>query len=372
MKLFALPTQVHSFDTVREFWREYNIGAGDVVFTHRSVHGLYLKDLGSDCDILFYEQFGKGEPTHTLIDTARCAVGPRGYRRIVAVGGGAVADTAKFLALAGSDSTLDLLEKRAPLIKEKTLIIVPTTCGTGSEVTNLAVVAVNEKETKFGLGGDAFYADHAVLIPELLAHLPYDYFFYSSVDALIHAAESLVSPRSNSYTELFSLSALRMILGGYRHIAEHGRESRRSQLKQLLVASNYAGVAFGNTGVGAVHALSYPLGGKYRVPHGQANYQFFLPVFRAYDRIRPKGQLGVLQQAIATSLALTDATQAWSALELLLERLLPLKALREYGMTTEEIDTFTDSVLDRQQRLLANNYVALTRADIRAIYERRY
>ncbi|MBT9175779.1 MAG: Long-chain-alcohol dehydrogenase 1 [Firmicutes bacterium] len=372
MKFFALPPQVHSFDTAREFWREFNIDAGDLVFTHQFIYEAYLKDLTPACEFLFYEQFGTGEPTHHLIDAVRLAISPHNYRRIIAVGGGTVADTAKFLALAGSDRTQDLLEKRAPLVKEKALIIVPTTCGTGSEVTNLAVVAVDEKETKFGLGGDAFYADSAVLIPELLVSLPYDYFFYSSVDALIHAAESLVSPRSNSYTELFSLSAIQMILASYRHVAEHGRESRFSQLRQLLVASNFAGIAFGNTGVAAVHALSYPLGGKYHVPHGESNYQFFLPVFRTYDRLRPDGQIGLLRQAIATSLALLDDREAGSALELLLGRLLPQKSLREYGMTPEEIDLFTDSVLEQQQRLLANNYVELDRACIRAIYEERY
>jgi len=372
MKLFGLPTEVHCFDTTSEFWREFNIGAGDLVFTHQLVYDLYLAALPCTCDFLFYEQFGTGEPTHTLIDAVRRAIRPRDYRRIVAVGGGAVADTAKFLALAGSHSTVALLEKRAPLVKEKVLVIVPTTCGTGSEVTNLAVVAVDEKETKFGLGGAAFYAGQAVLIPELLASLPYDYFFYSSVDALIHAAESLVSPRSNSYTELFSLKAISLILTSYRHITEQGRDARFSQLKSLLLASNYAGIAFGNTGVAAVHALSYPLGGKYHVPHGQANYQFFLPIFLAYDRLRPEGSIRVLRGTIATALAADSDHSVWAALEQLLDRLLPLKPLREYGMTSEEIDSFTDSVLAEQQRLLANNYVALDRACIRAIYAARY
>jgi 4-hydroxybutyrate dehydrogenase len=372
MRLFSLPTQIHCFDTAGEFWREFNVGAGDLVFTHRFIYDAYLAALPSACDFLFYEQFGTGEPTHTLVDAVRRAISPRAYRRIVAVGGGAVADTAKFLALDGSHPALDFLEKRAPLVKGKALVIVPTTCGTGSEVTNLAVLAVEEKETKFGLGGDAFYAEYAVLIPELLASLPYDYFFYSAVDALIHAAESLVSPRSNSYTELFSLQAISLILASFRHIAEHGRDARFGQLKQLLLASNYAGIAFGNTGVAAVHALSYPLGGKYHVPHGQANYQFFVPVFRAYDRLRPDGHIRVLRSAIATALTVDSDHGVWSALELLLSRLLPQKQLREYGMTTDEIDSFTYSVLEKQQRLLSNNYVELDRACIRAIYAARY
>lgn len=372
MKIFSLPPAVHYFATTHEFWREFNLGAGDLVFTHQFIYDSYLKDLNSACDFLFYEQFGTGEPTHHLVDSARLAIGPQNYRRIIAVGGGAVADTAKFLALDGAHLTLDLLEKRAPLSKNKGLIIVPTTCGTGSEVTNLAVVAVDEKETKFGLGGDAFYADAAVLIPELLVSLPYEYFFYSSVDALIHAAESLVSPRSNSYTELFSTSAIKMILSSYLHIAEQGRDSRFCQLKSLLIASNLAGIAFGNTGVAAVHALSYPLGGKYHVPHGQANYQFFLPVFRAYDRLRPQGQIALLRKEIATSLALPDDREAFSSLELLLGRLLPLQPLRAYGMALEEINSFTDSVIEKQQRLLVNNYVELDRPCIRAIYRERY
>jgi len=124
--------------------------------------------------------------------------------------------------------------------------------------------------------------------------------------------------------------------------------------------------------VGAVHALSYPLGGKYHVPHGEANYQFFVPVFRTYDWLCPDGQIGLVRSSIATELTAPSDHTVWVALELLLNRLLPLRPLRDYGMTIEEVDAFTDSVIEKQQRLLANNYVALDRARIRAIYEERF
>ncbi len=110
-----------------------------------------------------------------------------------------------------------------------------------------------------GLGTDELFADHAVLIPELVKGLPYRFFVASSIDALIHAIESYVSPKANPYTEVFSVKAMELILKGYMQIIEKGEEYRKEIIEEFVIGSNYAGIAFGNTGVGAVHALSYPL-----------------------------------------------------------------------------------------------------------------
>ena len=175
--------------------------------------------------------------------------------------------------------------------KVRELIAVPTTCGSGSEVSNVTIAELTELHTKMGLAADELFPDHAVLIPELLEKLPYSYFAASAIDALIHAVESFVSPKASRYTEMFSLKAVEMIIGGFKDMIQHGPDYRMNLLEDFLVASNFAGIAFGNAGTGAVHAMSYPLSGKYHVPHGEANYPFFTTIFAKYAELNPKGKL---------------------------------------------------------------------------------
>ncbi len=214
-------------------------------------------------------------------------------------------------------------------------------------------------------------ADSAVLVPELLSGLPFKFFAASSVDALIHAFESSLSPKATPYTELFGLKAIEMIIKGYKVIAEKGEEARKPLLKDFLIASNYAGVAFGNAGCGAVHAMSYSLGGKYHVPHGEANYAVFLGVFKTYQKMAPKGKIQVLNAIVADILG-CNTDNVYDELEKLLNKILQRKPLREYGVTREDIDTFTENVMAKQTRLMNNNYVPLDAAAVKRIYEELY
>lgn len=222
-----------------------------------------------------------------------------------------------------------------------------------------------------GLADDALLADDAVLIPELVRGLPYKFFVCSSIDALIHAVESYVSPKSNPYTQIFCRAAIESIIDVFKHIAAQGPEYRLERLREMLIASNYAGIAFGNTGVGAVHALSYPLGGNYHVPHGEANYQFFTEVFKFYYKKKPFGNITEVNALLAHLLG-TDTEHVYEELDYLLGKLLSKKPLHTYGMKPEEIDGFTGNVLQTQQRLLANNHVELTREEIKEIYSTLY
>jgi 4-hydroxybutyrate dehydrogenase len=229
-----------------------------------------------------------------------------------------------------------------------------------------------EKQTKLGLGVDEMYADQVVLIPELVKGLPYKFFVFSSIDALIHGFESFVAPKSNCYTELFGVRAINLILNGYLKMVRDGENSRFDIIEDFLVASNYAGIAFGNTGVGAVHALSYPLGGNYHVPHGEANYQFFVEVFETYQRLKPEGKIQKLTTILAQALQLEEDDAVFEQLEAILNKLLPKKRLRDYGMKATEIETFSVSVLEKQQRLLVNNYTPFTKETIMDIYRKLY
>jgi 4-hydroxybutyrate dehydrogenase len=206
--------------------------------------------------------------------------------------------------------------------------------------------------------------------------LPYPIFAFSAIDAMVHAAESYLSPKANAFTEIFSLSAFSKLLAGFAAVLENGHEYRKEIISDFLTASCFAGIAFSNAGVGPVHALAYPLGGNYHVPHGETNYQFFAQVFNLYQREKPAGKIETLAGLIAGPLGQLDIKAsedaAFTGLETMLRQLLPLKNLREYGMKEEEIGSFAQSVMDNQQRLLVNSYIPFTLQHAEDMYASRY
>ena len=280
------------------------------------------------------------------------------------IGGGTIIDIAKILALDSILPIEDLYDGKLPIKRTKKLVLVPTTCGTGSEVTNIAILALTRRHTKKGLANDCMYADSAILVPELLKGLPFKFFATSSIDALIHAMESSLSPKGNATLRLFGYKAISMILNGYKEIAARGPEARMDYLEDFLLASNYAGISFGNAGCAAVHALSYPLGATYHVP-------MLTGVMNKYMELKSDGKIADLNQHIAGILG-CDTREVYEKLEELLNVLLPKKALHEYGVREEELETFTDSVMTEQGRLMANNFVPLSREQVLEIYRKLY
>ena len=371
MQLFKLGSKIHQFEGFDAFAKTFQIGEGDLVLTHGFLYEPFMKKLNLKADFIMQESFGSGEPSDEMMNAILAEAKRKPFERIFAIGGGTVLDIAKLLVLKDVDNVVNAFEKTVPLIKEKELIAVPTTCGTGSEVTNITIAEIKSKQTKMGLAVDQLIPDDAVLIPELLKGLPYKFYIYSSIDALIHAIEAYVSPKANAYTRMYSIQAIETIMEIYKGILDKGETYRFERLEDMAIASNLAGIAFGNAGVGAVHALSYPLGGMYHVPHGEANYQFFTEVFKLYNQKNPEGRIKGVNSLLANILDV-DEEQVYDEVERVLGQLLSKNPLRSYGMKTSEVETFTVSVLEGQQRLLANNYVELTGEDIQGIYTRLY
>ncbi|WMM25329.1 4-hydroxybutyrate dehydrogenase [Tissierella sp. MB52-C2] len=371
MRQLVVKPEIYKFNNCAEFVGDFPITEKDLVLTNEYIYQPYFGDFKLPCHVVYQEKYGVGEPSDEMIDKIFADIKDIGFNRVIAIGGGSVIDIAKLFVIKNASNTLELFEKSIPMIKDKELIIIPTTCGTGSEATNISIAELKSKGTKMGLAIDELYADYAIIIPEMLKTLPYKFFVTSSIDALIHAIESLVSPKSNCYTELFSIKAIEIILKGYLDIIEKGEDYRIEIIEDFLIASNYAGIAFANTGVGAVHALSYPVGGTYHVPHGEVNYQFFVEVFRTYNRLNPDGRIKDVNKMLADIIG-TTVENVYDELEKILNNLLPKKSLREYGMKEEEIEEFTISVLEKQQRLLANNYTELSRDEIKGVFARLF
>lgn len=371
MELIKISTKIHKYDGFKEFAETFAIGERDLILTHGFLYEPFMKPLDLEARVIIQEAYGSGEPSDEMMNAILADAKGAPFDRIFAIGGGTVLDIAKILVLKDLDNVVDAFEKTIPLIKEKELIAVPTTCGTGSEVTNITIAEIKSKQTKMGLAVDQLLPDHAALIPDLLKGLPYKFYIYSSIDALIHAIESYVSPKANAYTRLFSVKAIETILDIYLNIIDKGEAYRFERLEDMAIASNYAGIAFGNAGVGAVHALSYPLGGRYHVPHGEANYQFFTEVFKLYTKKNPEGVIKEINQCMA-SLLDAKPEEVYESIEGLLNELLSKNQLRSYGMLEEEKESFTDSVIEGQGRLLANNYVPLSREEILGVYTSLY
>jgi 4-hydroxybutyrate dehydrogenase len=312
-------------------------------------------------------KYGKGEPNDRMVEEILEDIKEVSYTRVIAIGGGSILDVAKLFVLKNIAPVQELFERKLEIVKEKELILVPTTCGTGSEVTNISILELLKKKTKMGLAVDELYGDYAVLIPELLDTLPFESFATSSMDAFIHAIESFLSPKANAFTKLYSCKAMEMIVQGYQQIAKHGQESRKEWMNDFLVASTYAGIAFGNAGCAAVHALSYPLGAVFHIPHGEANYAMFNGVFQKYMQIEPDGRIVELNKRLADILD-CEVSEVYEHLETLFASILARKPLQQYGVTKEHLVDFAESVMINQGRLLANNYVTLSKEQIQEIY----
>ena len=367
VEIIFKPT-LHQFRTCLEFAEEFQLTAQDLILTNEYIYQPYFGQMNLGCHVLFQEKYGSGEPTDVMVDAILADAARTGCKRVVAIGGGTVIDIAKVLAVSDGEG-VDALYDRAPnLEKKRELILIPTTCGTGSEVTNIAIMARTRLGTKLGLVGPAMYADSAVLIPELLEGLPFPVFATSSIDALVHAVESSLSPKATPYTKLFGYKAIEMILRGYQRIVSQGREVLHELLEDFLVASNFAGLAFGTAGCAAVHAMSYPLGGKYHVAHGESNYAMFTGVLKNYMEIKQDGEIAVMNQYLADLLG-CSTTEVYDQLEQLLNQILPKKPLHAYGVTQDDLKEFTHSVITGQGRLMANNFVPLDEARVLKIYQ---
>lgn len=373
MQALRVVPKIFYFDTFKEFNEEFNLGKGDILVTNEWMYTPYVKPLGIDIPVIYQEKYGKGEPSDEMIDAMVKDMGQYDYNRIIAFGGGTIVDICKILALEPAERSEDLFTGKKEPKKVKELIVVPSTCGTGSEVTNVAIAELKSLNTKKGLAVEGTYADMAILIPESLQGLPDYVFATSSIDALIHAVESYLSPKASPFTEMYSLKAIEMIMEGYKAILRKGNnsESRKPLLKDFILAANYAGIAFGNAGCAAVHALSYAIGGAFHVPHGEANYQFFTEVFKMYMRKNPNGKIKKANEVFANILG-CKVDVVYDELEKMLNQFIPKKALREYGMNEAQIQQFTDMTVENQQRLLANNYVYLSDEEIREIFANLY
>ena len=197
---------------------------------------------------------------------------------VIGIGGGSAMDVAKAVAVLATNKgkAADYLGLNKVPGPGLPTIMIPTTAGTGSEVTFTAVFVRKNLKKKEGMNSPYLYPDLALLDPELTLSLPPGPTATTGLDALCHAIESYTSINASPMSEMMSLEAIRLISDNLRTCVHEGGNLEARE--QMLLGSLYAGLGLANAGVTAVHSLSYPLGGKYGIPHGLANTILLLPV----------------------------------------------------------------------------------------------
>ncbi|NPU84825.1 MAG: iron-containing alcohol dehydrogenase [Syntrophaceae bacterium] len=289
---------------------------------------------------------------------------------VVGIGGGSSMDVAKAVAaLAGNKGkAVDYLGLNKVPGPGLPTIMVPTTAGTGSEVTFTAVFVRKNLKKKEGMNSPYLYPEVALLDPELTLSLPAQATASTGIDALCHAIESYTSINASPMSETISLEAVGLIAENLRTCVHNGSDLEARE--RMLLGSLYAGLGLANAGVTAVHSLSYPLGGAWGIPHGMAN-TLMLPAVMAYNLPGAIEKFAVLAEVMGQEVegvSMRDAaTLALDAVELLIEDCGLAMTLEEFGIAEKDLPALADVALT-VARPLANNPRKVTREDAIDIY----
>lgn len=281
-----------------------------------------------------------------------------------------IMDTAKLCSVLKNApySIKDLLRDPALAHKQIKTVFLPTTCGTGSEATCNAIVAIPEESVKKGIVNDEMIPDYAILDPEMIRHLPPAIVAATGVDALAHAVECYTSLKATPLSDLYAREGARLI---FHNIVKAYRDPEDMDAKKaMLLAAYYGGIAITASGTTAVHALSYPLGGKFHIAHGISNAILFSPVMKVNrsacaqemaqlcDTVFPEQRTGTIEQR---SLYLLHAIE-----QVIRDTDIPTN-LKQYGVKGSDLDFLVEAG-GQQRRLLDNNRKELTIEEIRNIY----
>lgn len=382
-ELFVKP-EVQSYTTFTEFAEVFQIGAGDVIITNRPILPNFEKEIPEGIPVLCTEDYSLGEPTDVMFDAIQADLAKVPFSRMIAVGGGTAIDLAKGICVS-EGRTMDELYAAEPasLKKTKTLICLPTTCGTGSEVTVTVVFDRTRMGTKMGITNYALSTDYAIMIPALLETLPASVFGGSSIDALIHAIESyLNSAQASIASKMFAEKALKMIIPVYRIFREKGMGVRNDYMLEMMLASNFAGIAIANALPTATHAMGYPFASKFHRPHGEACYVFLdVTLKKCLADVRSnkvnderKATWIEFMNILADVLDMPKAEDEaiLHELDALLKVLLERKTLKEYGATPQDCIDFAKSCFEDQQRLLSCAFSPYTQEELVEAYQGVY
>jgi len=315
----------------------------------------------------------EADPSRETLMRAVEAGRSAGATGVIGFGGGSSQDVAKLVALLlGSDEDLDAAwgvgQAKGPRLP---LVLVPTTAGTGSEVTPVSIITVGAEE-KRGVSSPVILPDMAILDASLTVGLPASITAATGVDAMVHAIESYASVNANNnpVSKLLAREALRLLGANIETVVADG--SNLEARGAMLLGSMLAGQAFANAPVAAVHALAYPIGGTFHIPHGLSN-ALVLPHVLRFNAPQAGSVYAEIAADAFPDLAEVEGGQARTAafvdaLTDLSKRLGLPPRLRDVDIPRSAIPKMAEDAMV-QARLLVNNPREVTQADTQAIYE---
>ena len=266
----------------------------------------------------------------------------------------------------------ELLDNPGMAQKCVPIVLIPTTAGTGAEVTPNAIVAVPEKELKVGIVNENMIADYVILDARMIKNLPRKIAAATGVDALAHCIECFTSNKANPFSDLYALEGLDLILNNIEKACDD--PEAMAEKNRMQIAAYYGGLAITASGTTAVHALSYPLGGKYHIAHGVSNAILLAPVMR-FNSGHPavKERLAVAYDRCChenKTCTTVEEKAAWmiARLEVIVKHLDIPTSLKEFGVPAEDLEGLVNAGM-QVQRLLVNNMRPVTADDARKLYQ---
>ena len=289
---------------------------------------------------------------------------------IIGIGGGSVMDAAKLCSvLKGADYTVrDLLKDPTLARKQVKTVMIPTTCGTGSEATCNAIVAIPEEESNQGIVNDSMIPDYVILDSQMIRKLPKSIVAATGVDALAHVVECYTSKKATPFSDTYATAGAKLIFHNIREA--YNNPDNMEAKSSMLLGAFYGGVAITGSGTTAVHALSYPLGGKYHIAHGVSNAILFAHVME-YNKEACKDRLAQLCDAVFPE---QNKSSVDEKADYMIQQIADIVKvtdiptdLNQFGVKMEDLDFLVDAG-SKQTRLLVNNMRELSLEDIRTIY----
>ena len=312
----------------------------------------------------------EAEPSIQSVDACLAFARETRCDLVVGLGGGSSMDTAKAVAmLMGNDGKAEEY-LGTNLVKRRGVpsILIPTTSGTGAEITPNALFYVPAARDKIAVVSPHIIPDVAIVDPLLTVSVPPSVTAATGVDALCHAVESFTSAKASPLTDLYALEAMRLIGASLRTAVGNGEDLAAREA--MARGSMYAGISIANAGTNAVHALAYPLQGQHRVTHGVAN-SLLLPYVLEFNVLSNLPKFVQVAEAMGepvAGLSMRDAAmRSAEACRLLSEDVGIPKKMSEVGITAEHVDALVEGAM-KVTRLLANNPRRVRAEDARAIF----
>ncbi|MDK2888214.1 alcohol dehydrogenase [Desulfofundulus australicus DSM 11792] len=312
----------------------------------------------------------EAEPSTDTVDRVGQLVRENSYQLLVGLGGGSPMDVTKGASVLATNGGSIKDYAGIELIPQRGIptILIPTTSGTGSEVTQNAIFAFKEEQVKKGVVSQYLLPRVAIVDPKLTLSCPPHITAATGVDALVHAVESFTALKATPHTDIYALEAIRLISANLRTAVANGSDLEARE--KMAMGSFFAGVSLANAGVGAVHALAYPLGGKFHVSHGVSNALLFAPVIE-FNCVSNLAKFARVAEAMGEPVAGKSLREAAMLVvkaikELVADVGIP-QSLRDVGVSESDIEFLTLSA-EKQTRLLSNNPRVITREDIKNIY----